>query len=171
VKAFFLVFSDRFGTAAEVQGYLDTVPEVGFWFRCFPNGIFLTSSIDGKQLGRRLQARFTASSGTGRFILLPVDENESWGVMPFQAWKLVQEPDAPKLTPRDEVVAAYYSKGKTGGAGEIKVTTDNEGKSVATLMMDGKIVGQIELNDENKSIIKNLQELVPGRTKSLGWVE
>lgn len=171
MKAFFLVFSDRFGTADQVQKYLDTVREVGFWFRCFPNGIFLTSSIDGKQLGRRLQDRFTGSSVAGRFILLPVDESESWGVLPFQAWKLIQEPDSPKLTKRDEVIAAYYSKGKAGGAGEIKVEMDNAGKSVATLIMDGQIVGQVELNDQSKAIIKNLQELVQGRSKSLGLLE
>jgi hypothetical protein len=168
MKPFVLIFSENLATVTEIQKYLDDFPEVGFWFRCFPNAIFLASSIDANQLGHRISDRFFRDKG--RFFISEIHEEEAWGILPMQAWKLIMDPENPHVSDRDRVVGAYFLKRTKGGNGEIKFETNTGGKKFAVLIMEEQVLGRLEMNEENEEIVENLQKLT-ARTKSLGSPE
>lgn len=92
---YLIVFNDKLGTRKEVQEFLDTVPEVTYWYACLPNSVFFTARVSAKAISEKINAKFGTDSGKRHFITEIAADREGW--MPKSVWHLVKNPDKPRL--------------------------------------------------------------------------
>ena len=169
MKPFILCFSDRFAAVDELQRYLDQISEIGYWYRLLPNAILLTSSLEGKVLGRLLQHRFVL---TGRppgalFILAEIKHESSWGLLPYQVWELVEKPEAPVPDKEDVITANYFISVRHGAEGRVVLAKDAKGEEIAELFVNRESIGKVKVTDKNRTFISFLQEMKKESTKNL----
>src|SRR5207248_2865651 len=84
MNAYVIVTSPAFAERAALQAFLDTVPEVRFWYACLPQCVFCTSALSARELTTKLRAQF----GDGLFLVLTVSGPMD-GILPRQAWQLL----------------------------------------------------------------------------------
>ena len=170
MKPFILCFSDKFAAPGEVQHYLDEVPEIGYWYRFLPNTILLTSSLEGPMLGRLLRQRFVRLVGRppgAGFILAEIKHASTWGLLPYQAWELIEKPDTPVPKREDIITATYFISIRNGDEGRIAFAKDADGKEIAEFFVSGKSIGKIEITDKNRKLITYLEKMKKESTKNL----
>lgn len=97
--AYLLVFNEKVGARAQVQDFLNSVPEVTFWYGCLPSAIFLTSTLPAGQISDKLKERFGSGSGQRWFITEVHQDRQGW--VPKQVWHMVKNPTQPKLPKSD----------------------------------------------------------------------
>ena len=93
VWAYLIVYSDQLGPRKAVTDFLDSMPEVTYWYSCLPNCIFFTSTLGAQHLGERAHGRFGKSA---RFMIAEVHQDRQ-GWLPKKAWHLFSHPDNPRL--------------------------------------------------------------------------
>lgn len=98
-KPFLILFNDHFATRAEVQSFLDQIPEINFWYGTMPNSVFVTGSLTAKQISTKLLEHFPTNSGRYLFVTEISADREGW--MPKQLWHMLRAPDSPRL-PTDD---------------------------------------------------------------------
>lgn len=82
-RPYMLVYHPRLGDRETVKEFLDSRPEITYWYSCFPNVFFLISSISARKLAS-LFREFMGESG--RFIIAHVnDDRQGW--LPPKAWE------------------------------------------------------------------------------------
>src|SRR4051794_24136686 len=128
-----LCFNEQFATIGEVQRYLDEVAEVGFWYRCLPNSILLTSSVEPSVLARGLQQRFVPDrlAVTKMFLIAEIQHKFTAGLLPYQAWELIEKPESPKVSKEELVTANYFVSVSHGREGSVEFQKDDKGIDVA----------------------------------------
>ena len=86
--AYLITFNDKIGTREQVQAFLDTVPEVSFWYGCMPHCVFFTSTLPANDIAQKVSARFGTSGGQ-RFLVVEGTQRSAGAVAaacvaPFQ---------------------------------------------------------------------------------------
>ena len=94
-RSLLVVFNDAFALPLGIQGALDQIPQVSFWYRCFPNAIFVTANLSANDLAGLLRQRFGADR-TKRFIVAQLRPDEVQGWLPSQAWHMINNPLSPR---------------------------------------------------------------------------
>lgn|SRR3989344_1037006 len=94
IKTYLMAFEAAFASRQEVIDFLDTVPEIPFWYACLPSCVFFTSTLDAGTLAKRLESRFQIGSGQ-KFIVMEVGTDRQ-GRLPSQAWHMLRYPDNPR---------------------------------------------------------------------------
>ena len=92
--AYLIVFSDKLGTRDDVQNFLDSLPEVIYWYSCIPMCVFFTSTLPAQSLAEKVMEQFGSSLGQ-RFLITEVHHDRQ-GWLPKQAWHLFQNPGNPR---------------------------------------------------------------------------
>lgn len=94
IWAYLIVFNERLGTRKDVQEFLDTLPEVTYWYSCMPNCVFLTSSLSAGEIADSIRANFGTEAGQ-RFLVVEVhDDRQGW--LPKKAWHIFRNPQNPR---------------------------------------------------------------------------
>jgi hypothetical protein len=93
--AYLIVFNEKLGTRKEVQEFLDTLPEVTYWYGCLPYSVFLTATVSAKAISEKINERFGTESGQRHFITEISSDRQGW--MPKKVWHLVKNPETPRL--------------------------------------------------------------------------
>lgn len=93
--AYLLVFNEKVGTRGPVQEFLNTIPEVTYWYGCFPGAIFLTSTLPAGQISDKIKAHFGTDSGQRWFITEVHQDRQGWA--PKQVWHMLKNPANPRL--------------------------------------------------------------------------
>ena len=93
--AYLIIFNDRLGSREEVIEFLDSAPEVTYWYSCMPMCLFFTSTLTAAQMARRVRKRFGSDAGQ-RFLVSEVHEDRQ-GWLPKKAWHLFRHPNSPRL--------------------------------------------------------------------------
>lgn len=93
--AYLVLFNDKVGTRTEVQQFLNTIPEVTYWYGCMPNSVFAISNLTAGQLSDALKSRFGTGNGQRFFVTEVHQDRQGW--MPKQVWHLLKNPDSPRL--------------------------------------------------------------------------
>jgi hypothetical protein len=93
---FIFVFNEKLGTRDEVQSVLDKIPEVTYWYACFPNTIFLTSTVSAFELARRVNALIPGAA-QARWVIAAIDAKNSQGRLPPKVWHLMTDPETPRM--------------------------------------------------------------------------
>lgn len=94
-RAYILVFSEQFGTEADVRAYIDSLSEVINWRRNLPNCFFLISEDSAGELYELLRKRFP----TGNVIVSEIAGNEQ-GWLDKLTWKMINEKLSPSQMPK-----------------------------------------------------------------------
>lgn len=94
MKAFVIITSIRFANREDIQNFLTSRPEVPYWYACFQNCIFCTSSLSTHALAKLLEGHFGHARGR-RFVVLEVGDRQ--GRLPAEAWHLFNSPESPRL--------------------------------------------------------------------------
>lgn len=93
-KSYVVMFTPSFAERQQVQDFLDTVPEVTYWYACLPYCVFFTARLDAEELAKRFMAKFGTARGS--FIVMEANANRQ-GWMPHAAWHLLGNPEAPRV--------------------------------------------------------------------------
>jgi len=93
--AYLLVFNEKVGPRKTVQEFLDTLPEVTYWYGCMPSAVFLTSTSTAGQLSEKMKARFGTGTGQRFFITEVHSDRQGW--LPKNVWHMLKNPDNPRL--------------------------------------------------------------------------
>ena len=93
--AYILVFNSAVGTREQVLKFIDTIPEITYWYACLPNCVFLTSTLSAKGISRRIKDKF-GSEGEQQFFVTEVHEDRQ-GWLPKAVWHMFREPNDPRL--------------------------------------------------------------------------
>lgn len=93
-RAYIVAFTASYAERQQVQDFLDTVPEVTFWYASLPYCVFVTSTLTANELSSRFNARF--GTARGNYIIMEASANRQ-GWMPEAVWHLLSNPDAPRL--------------------------------------------------------------------------
>lgn len=93
--AYLLVFNEKLGARKAVIEFLNTLPEVTYWYACFPNSIFLTSNVTAGSLAEKIKAEFGTDNQQRFFITEVSPDKQGW--MPKQAWHLINNPESPHM--------------------------------------------------------------------------
>jgi hypothetical protein len=94
MNALLIATSNPFATRQQIQEYLNTVPEITYWYACLPQCIFCTSSLTAAELAKRLETHFGHAKGR-RFLVVRVTK-DCQGRLPTQAWQMFADPDNPR---------------------------------------------------------------------------
>lgn len=98
-RPYLVIFNSLLGSAQAVQDALDKIPEVTYWFRCFPESIFVTASLSANDLSERLSAEFgITATDNKRLLVAQIHPQDSQGWLPKAAWHLINYPNNPRLT-------------------------------------------------------------------------
>ena len=93
--AYLLVFNAEVGSRAEVQEFLDNIPEVTYWYGCMPHCVFLTSTLPASEIAQKVGLEFGKESGQ-RFLVVEVhDDRQGW--LPKEVWHVLGNPENPRL--------------------------------------------------------------------------
>ena len=92
--AYLIVFNDALGSRDDVQNFLDTIPEVTYWYSCMPNCVFFTSTLAAQSIADKLISRF-GEKGSNRFLVIEVHKDRQ-GWLPEKAWHLFRNPESPR---------------------------------------------------------------------------
>ena len=92
--AYLFVFNDALGTREEIQDFLDDIPEVSYWYSCFPNCVFFTSSLSAIGLAKKVHEKFGESRGHTFLITEVHKDRQGW--LPSKAWRLFGHPHNPR---------------------------------------------------------------------------
>jgi hypothetical protein len=96
MKSYILVFDrDLASERKVVTDALDAIPEVPFWYTCFPQCIFLTSASGASEIAEKLKAKIPITPLT-RFVVTDVGSDMD-GLMPAKGWRALQNPESPRL--------------------------------------------------------------------------
>jgi hypothetical protein len=93
--AYLIIFNEKVGTRKEVQAFIDTIPEITYWYGCVPQSIFCISSLTAGQLSDKLKDRYGTSGGQRFFVTEVHQDRQGW--MPKQVWHMLKNPDEPRL--------------------------------------------------------------------------
>ena len=93
--AYLIVFNDALGSRDDVQDFLDTVPEVTYWYSCMPNCVFFTSTFTAGNIADKVLEKFGKGSGQ-RFLVVEVHKDRQ-GWLPKKVWHIFQNPEAPRM--------------------------------------------------------------------------
>lgn len=101
-RPFLIVLNAAAGGAQAAQNALDSVSEVTYWYRCFPDAIFVTARLTANELSERLSSRLGINGmGDKRIVVTQINPSEVQGWLPKAAWHLVNNPTAPILPPQE----------------------------------------------------------------------
>ena len=75
-----------------VTDFLDTMPEVSFWYACLPHCVFLASELTTDDLAQRMMAAFP-----NKMLLVLEASSEGQGRLPLQAWRLLNNPEVTRF--------------------------------------------------------------------------
>lgn len=95
--AYLLVYSSKFGNRRDITEWLDSLPEVTFWYYCLPNCIFLTSTETAVNLAESAYQEF----GKSALFLITEIHRDRQGWLPRQAWHMFRNPEDPRLESDD----------------------------------------------------------------------
>ena len=95
VWAYVIVFSQGVGTREEVQGFLDSMSEVTYWYSCLPMCVFFTSTLTAGQISSRVRDRFGTDKGQRHLIMEVHKDRQGW--LPEKAWHMFRQPADPIL--------------------------------------------------------------------------
>lgn len=93
-RAYIVVFTPSYAERQRVQDFLDTVPEVTYWYACLPYCVFLTSTLSANELSDKFNSRFGTEHGN--YIIMEANSNRQ-GWMPENVWHLLRSPFSPRL--------------------------------------------------------------------------
>ena len=93
--AYLIVFNEKIGTRKDVQAFLDSLPEVTYWYGCLPNAVFFTARVGAGAISEQVKARFGTDSGQRYFITEVHSDRQGW--MPKNVWHLLKNPESPRL--------------------------------------------------------------------------
>lgn len=93
--AYLVTFDSQFASRKDVQEFLNTVPEVTYWYACLPHCVFFTSTLNAATLAKKFEERFDISKGQ-EFLVTEVHTDRQ-GRLPKAAWHLIRNPDDPRL--------------------------------------------------------------------------
>ena len=91
MKPYLIVFTASFASREQVTNYLNTLPEVRYWYACLPLAVFCVSSLSAHDLAKKMERHFGHSKGR-RFLVTEVTPNKQ-GRLPAKAWELMNDPD------------------------------------------------------------------------------
>ena len=94
--AYLIIFNDKLGTRSDVQAFLDTLPEVPYWYGCMPNSVFFTATVSAGYISDKVKAKFGTGEGQRFFITEVHSDRQGW--MPKSVWHLVNNPESPRFS-------------------------------------------------------------------------
>jgi len=89
-----ILTSDAFATRQQIQDYLNTLPEVEYWYACLPHCVFCTSTLTPARLSKKLEQHFGHTKGR-RFLVMCMHP-DCQGRLPAEAWHLMSHPENPR---------------------------------------------------------------------------
>lgn len=99
-KPYILIFNDEVGSRKVIQEFVDTIPEIPFWYGCMSGNLFFTSSLSADKLYNKFKEKFGNGDGK-RFMILEIGpERQGW--MPKKVWYMINHPDAPFMPKEEE---------------------------------------------------------------------
>lgn len=96
MKSLVVIFSPTYTTSTEMQGVLDGISEVTYWYRPFPQAILCTSTLTAHELAKRIEG-VLGVHGKTRFVVFEVQGQKAQGRLPKKGWHLINTPDSPRL--------------------------------------------------------------------------
>ena len=90
--AYHFAYSSQLGTRKAITEFLDSIPEVTFWYYCLPNCVFFTSTLSASDLSKRVYSRF----GQSAYFMIAEVHTDRQGWLPGQAWHMFQYPNNPR---------------------------------------------------------------------------
>ena len=90
MKPYIIIISSQIGARKDVTDFLTGLQEVSYWYSCFDQCIFCTSSLNADDLAETIKRQF----GRHRFLVMECT-TERQGLLPEKAWYLMRHPDAP----------------------------------------------------------------------------
>jgi len=96
IRPFMIVFAEPFGTRDFVQNVLDQIPEIPFWYSCFPHAVFFTSSLSAFEIVQRIES-LVPKAVYNRWIVVAIETRDAHGRLPEAAWHLINHPEDPRL--------------------------------------------------------------------------
>lgn len=95
-KPYLIIYNDKFSPKRKpVTDYLDTLPEVTYWYACMSHSIFAISTIDAQTLSDKLKKNFGVSPGVYLMVLEIGADRQGW--MPKQVWHMIRNLESPRL--------------------------------------------------------------------------
>lgn len=95
VWPYLMVFNDKLATRKEVQDFLDTLPEVTYWYACLPSSVFFTATVGAGDISKKVREVLSKDEGARFFITEVPADKQGW--MPKNVWRLVNHPEEPRL--------------------------------------------------------------------------
>ena len=93
--AYLVLFNEKLGKREDLTSFLDTLPEVTYWYACLPNAVFFTATVNAASISKKIQDHFGTGEGQ-RFLVSEVhDDRQGW--LPKTAWHMFKNPENPKL--------------------------------------------------------------------------
>jgi hypothetical protein len=93
---YLIIFDEAFASRKEVTDFLNSIEdEVPYWYACFPNCVFFTSTMSANELAERFWAKFDVEKGQ-KFLICEVPDDRQ-GRLPKEAWKMFGEPSDPRI--------------------------------------------------------------------------
>jgi hypothetical protein len=71
--------------------FLDTRPEITWWYACLPFSVFVISTINASQISDLLRTQYPQDGAM--FFVAPVSVGEVYGWLPADAWSMLRNPD------------------------------------------------------------------------------
>ena len=93
--AYLIIFNDKVGTRSDVQSFLDTLPEVTYWYGCMANSVFFTATVGAGYVSDQIKEKFGTDAGQRFFITEVHNDRQGW--MPKNVWHLLKNPENPRL--------------------------------------------------------------------------
>jgi hypothetical protein len=94
--AYLIVFNNKIGDRKSFQNFLDTIPEITYWYGCLPNAVFLTSTLTAGQISDKVRSHFGTQDGQRWFVTEVHNDRQGW--LPKEVWHMLKNPTDPKMS-------------------------------------------------------------------------